>query len=82
MIYLSLSERSFYAFSNKFWSSATVIYLLIFGLFLIFLAEIPNLKEDIVSAILLGWGEHVTINVVLELPPKDYCKTLVSLLSL
>jgi len=46
------------------------------------LAEIPNLKEDMVYAILLGWGEHVTIKVVLELPPKDYCKTLVSLLSL
>lgn len=81
-MYFYLSERSFYAFYSKFWSSATVIYLLILGLFFIFFAEIPNLNVDIVSAMLLGCGEHVTIKVVLELPPSDYCKTLVSLLSL
>jgi hypothetical protein len=44
---------------------------LILGLFLIFLAEIPNRKDEIVSAMLFGWGEHVTIKVVFELPPKD-----------
>ena len=81
-MYLSFYPKSFYAFYNKFCNSATVIYLLIFGLFFIFLADIPNLKEEIVYAILLGCGEHVTISVVFELPPNDYCKTLVSLLSL
>ncbi len=45
--------------------------LLIFGLFLIFLADTPNLNEEIVSATLLGCGEQVTISVVLELPPSD-----------
>ena len=31
---------------------------------------------------LFGWGEQVTINDVLELPPNDYCNTLVNLLYL
>jgi hypothetical protein len=34
-----------------------------------------------VYAMLLGCGEHVTIKVVLEFPPKDSWRTLVSLLS-
>jgi len=46
--------------------------LFILGLFLIFLAEIPNLKDEIVYGILFGCGEQVTIKVVFELPPKDY----------
>ena len=51
-------------------------------MFFIFLAEIPNLNVEIVSEILLGWGEQVTIKLVLELPPKLYCRTLVNLESL
>jgi len=56
--------------------------LFILGLFFIFFAETPNLRDDIVSARLFGCGEQVTIRVVFEFPPNDYCRTLVSLLSL
>lgn len=56
--------------------------MLILGVFLIFLAEIPKRRVEMVSARLLGWGEQVTMRVVLELPPSDYWRTLVSLLSL
>ncbi len=48
-------------------------------MFLIFLAETPNLKVDIVYDKLYIWGEQVIISVVLEFPPNDYCKTLVNL---
>jgi hypothetical protein len=63
---------SFSALSNKVSSSGTVIYLFILGVFFIFLADIPNLREDMVSAMLFGWGEQVTIKLVFELPPNDY----------
>jgi len=45
--------------------------LFIFGLFFIFLAEIPNLNVEIVSAILFGCGEHVTIKLVFEFPQYE-----------
>lgn len=59
-----------------------MISLLIFALFLISFALIPNLKVDSVSKSLNGLGEHVTINVVLLFPPILSYKTLVSLLFL
>lgn len=71
-MYFSRSASYFYAFYRRLCNSATVIYLLILGLFLIFLAEIPKRSDEIVYAMLLGWGEHVTMRVVLELPPNDY----------
>lgn len=71
-MYLSLVWIYFSALSKRVNNYATVISLFIFGEFLIFFAEIPNLKVEIVSAKLLGWGEQVTIKQVLELPPKDY----------
>lgn len=70
-MYLFLTYSYFSDLSSRAWSSATVISLLIFGVFLIFLAEIPKRKVEMVSARLLGCGEHVTISVVLELPPSD-----------
>lgn len=79
-MYLSLICISFSALSSKVRSSGTVSSLLIFGVFFIFLAEIPKRREEIVSAILLGWGEQVTIKEVFELPPKDSWRTRVSLL--
>ena len=69
-------------FSRSCWSSATVISLLILGLFLIFLADTPNLKVEMDSEILNECGEHVTINAVLLFPPKDSWSILVSLESL
>jgi len=47
-----------------------------------FLALAPNLRVDRVSASLYGCGEQVIIKQVLELPPKDSDKILVSLDSL
>lgn len=81
-MYLSLVWISFSARSRRVRSYGTVISLLIFGVFLIFFAEIPNRRVDIVSEMLLGWGEQVTIKLVFEFPPKDSWRTLVSLLSL
>ena len=81
-MYLSFVWMSFSALSRRVRSSGTVISLLILGVFLIFLAEIPNRRDEMVSARLLGWGEQVTIKLVFEFPPKDYWRTLVNLLSL
>ena len=53
--------------------------LLILGLFLIFLALLPNFKVDIVSSSLNLAGLQVIISAVLELPPNDSYKILVSL---
>lgn len=64
------------AFSNNNSNSGTVYSLLTFGLFLIFLALTPNLRVESVSTSLYGEGEHVIINVVRELPPRDSYKTL------
>ena len=47
-----------------------------------FLALYPNLKVERVSASLKRDGEQVTIRQVLELPPSDSDKILVSLDSL
>lgn len=71
-MYLSFVWMSFSALSRRVRSSGTVISLLILGVFLIFLAEIPNRRDEMVSARLLGWGEQVTIKLVFEFPPKDY----------
>ena len=77
-------EFAFLRFSlswfTNFCNSATVISLLIFGLFFILLALSPNLKVDKVSLSLYILGEQVIIKQVLELPPKDSCKTLVKFL--
>lgn len=81
-ILLSLSTRSFSALSNKNLSSCKDISLFIFGLFLIYLARLPNLRVEMVSASLYIDGLHVIIKHVLELPPKDSYRTLVSLESL
>ena len=81
-MYLSFACISFSDLSRRVNNSGTVSSLFIFGLFFIFLADIPKRRDETVSAKLLGWGEHVTIKLVLELPPKDYCNTLVSLLYL
>ena len=45
-------------------------------------ARDPNLKEHSVSLELSRVGEQHTISIVLELPPIESCRTLVSLLSL
>jgi hypothetical protein len=71
-MYFYFYDRVFSAFYNKLCSWATVSYLLIYGLFLIFLAETPNLNDEMVSPILLICGEQVTMRVVFELPPSDY----------
>jgi hypothetical protein len=81
-MYFPLASSYFSDLSKSACNSATVSYLFIFGVFFIFFAEIPNLSVEIVSARLLGCGEQVTIKVVFELPPKDYCNTRVSFESL
>ena len=81
-MYFYLSPSYLSVFYNKFCNYPTVISLFIFGLFFIFFAETPKRRVETVSAVLFGWGEQVTINDVFELPPKDYCRTLVNLLSL
>mmetsp|Transcript_301 Transcript_301/g.307 ORF Transcript_301/g.307 Transcript_301/m.307 type:complete len:279 (+) Transcript_301:796-1632(+) len=82
LIVLSLLIISSFALASINFSSATVYSLLIFGLFLIDFALIPNLSVLMVSASLYGEGEQVTISAVLEFPPKESCNTLVSLESL
>ena len=46
-----------------------------------FFAREPNFNVEVVSSILSFAGEHAIIKAVLELPPSDSYKTLVSLLS-
>lgn len=79
MIILSFYASSFYAFYSICWSSPTVSYLFIFALLLTFFALTPNLKVETVSCKFVGCGEQVITRVVLELPPRDSCRILVSL---
>ena len=67
------------ALASIYFNSSIVDSLLIFGLFLIFLALAPNHKVDTVSSSLNDEGEQVIMRHVLELPPSDSYKTLVSL---
>jgi hypothetical protein len=73
---------SFSDFYSSICSSPTVSSLLIFALLVIFLAETPNLRVEMVYDRLVGCGEHVMIRVVRALPPNDSCRILVSLESL
>jgi hypothetical protein len=52
------------------------------GLFYTFIARIPKLKLEIVSSICIDDGPIVTINEVLQLPPKLSYNNLVNLESL
>lgn len=49
------------------------------GLFLIFLDLSPNLSVDNVSSALTDEGEQLMSSVVLEFPPSESCRSLVSL---
>ena len=55
-----------------------VYSLLTFALFLMLRALVPNLRVLRVSCSLNGWGEQVMTRQVLELPPSDSDKILVS----
>ena len=70
------------ALSSSSFNSATVYSLLILGRFLMAFALTPNLSVLIDSDSLKIEGEQVMISVVLELPPNESYKILVSLESL
>lgn len=77
-----ISAFSIYIFSMIFCSSWTVSSLFILGLFFTLWAFYPNLNVDMVSARCISWGEHVTIKVVFEFPPRESLRILVNFVSL
>lgn len=52
--------------------------LLIFALFFIFFALVPNLNVESVSDKFVKLGEHVIIKVVFEFPPRESERILVN----
>ena len=69
--FLDLISFFFYSYSKRYCSSWIESSLLIFGLFLIFLALAPNFSVEIVSSRLYLAGLQVIIKLVLAFPPKD-----------
>jgi hypothetical protein len=67
----SLSSKDFSIFSRRDLYSDMETSLLIFGLFLIYLARLPNRRVETVSASLKIEGLQVMMRHVFELPPRD-----------
>lgn len=79
LIILSLFEIVSFALSNNSFNSLDVhCKLALAYLLTTLLAFLPNSNVDHVAEAFEILGEHATIKVVLELPPKDSVSILVS----
>ena len=65
-------------FVNSYSSSGTVYYLLTLGSFLMDLARNPKRRELRDSCSFITAGDTLMIRLVIEFPPKLYCKRRVS----